>query len=329
MTYVLGVDGGGSKTFALVADERGRLLGFGRGVPSNHQSAGLEAAMASIARAGREAINRAGVDAREVAVVSCGLSGADLPEDFALLQPALERLELGARVDLRNDTQVALRAGTHASLGVVLICWSGVNAAGRAPDGREVTFPALGWISGDWGGGGSLAGEMVRLVMRANDGRGPPTLLTPLLLGALGQPTAFDLMRALYHKQIVHAQLVRCVPLLFRAALEGDQPAQELIIRLGEEMGGWAAAVIRRLDLAALPVEVVLGGSVFKGEGPLLLDTLTQTIHRTAPHAVLVRPAFEPVVGAVLLGLEATGVVVDDRVYETLRATMPGVTSDA
>jgi hypothetical protein len=110
--------------------------------------------------------------------------------------------------------------------------------------------------------------------------------------------------------------------LLFQAALGGDEPAQALIIWLGEELGTSAAAVIRRLGVADLPVEVVLGGSVFKGQGPLLTDTLLQVVHRAAPEAVLVRPAFEPVVGAVLLGLEAAGATVDDAVYQMLHATM-------
>jgi len=323
VTYILGIDGGGTKTFALIADACGRLLGFGQAGPSNHQGPGLEAAMAAVERAGRAAIESAGVRPSEIAIVSCGLGGADLPEDFAMLQPALEQLNLGARVDLRNDTQVALRAGTHESWGVVLICGTGFNAAGRAPDGREICFPGLGWLSGDWGGSSMLAMEMVRLVMREDDGRGARTALTPMLLSALGQPSAYELMRALYHKQIERPVLVSTVPLLFRAARQGDVPAQNLIIQLGEELGASAVAVIRRLGLEAEPVEVVLGGSVFKGEGPLLTDTLLQVIHRAAPEAVLVRPAFEPVVGAVLLGLEAAGVRVDDETYQALRDTLP------
>ena len=323
MTYFLGIDGGATKTFALVADERGQLLGFGQAGPSNHQGSGLEAAMAAVERAGRAALETADIRPDDIVIVSCGLGGADLPEDFALLQPALERLNLGARVDLRNDTQVALRAGTHQSWGVVLICGTGFNAAGRAPDGREICFPGLGWISGDWGGAGTLAIEMVRLVMREADGRGDRTLLTPMLLSALEQPSAYELMRALYHKQIERPLLLSTVPLLFRAAMQGDAPAQGLIMRLGEELGTSAVAIIRRLGLEAQPVEVVLGGSVFKGEGPLLTDTLIQVIRRAAPVAVLVRPAFEPVVGAVLLGLEAAGVRVDDEVYNMLQGTLP------
>ena len=325
MTYVLGVDAGASKTFALVADGEGRLLGFGRGGPGNHQGPGLAAAMAAVEAAAREALTTAGVAPDEVAVVSCGLAGADLPEDFEMLQPALEHLALGRHVDLRNDTQVALRAGTHQPWGVVVICGTGFNAAGRAPDNRELRWPGLGPISGDSAGGGAIAMEMVRMVMRAADGRAQPTILTELVLGALEQPSPYELMRALYHGTIERRRIVHLVPIVFRAALRGDKVAQDILIREGDELGTSAAAVIAGLDMQTLPVEVVLAGSVFKGEGPLLIDTIRQRVHRTAPGALLVLPTFEPVVGAVLLGLEANGVVVTDALYAMLRATMPAL----
>lgn len=323
MTYVVGIDAGATKTFALVADGQGQILGFGRGGPGNHQGPGLATAMASVETAGRMALAAAGVNAEEVEIVSCGLAGADLPEDFEMLQPVLEGLDLGRRVDLRNDTQVALRAGTHQSWGVVVICGTGFNAAGRAPDGREIRWPGLGPISGDVAGGSAIAMEMIRTVMRAADGRERATLLTELVLGALEQPSPYELMRALYHQQIERRRVNQLVPLVFKAALHGDQIAQQILIREGEELGTSAAAIITGLGMQDLPVEVVLGGSVYKGEGPLFLDTIRQRVHRTAPNAVLVRPTFEPVVGAVLLGLEAAGVAATDALYKTLETTMP------
>jgi N-acetylglucosamine kinase-like BadF-type ATPase len=206
---------------------------------------------------------------------------------------------------------------------VVVICGTGFNAAGRAPDGREIRWPGLGPISGDAAGGSAIAMEMIRMVMRAADGREQPTLLTDLVLGALEHPSPYELMRALYHGQIDRRRINRLVPLVFQAALRGDRVAQQILIAEGEELGTSAAAIITGLGMQDLPVEVVLGGSVFKGDGPLFLDTIRHRVHRTAPHAVLVRPTFEPVVGAVLLGLEAEGVVATDALYAMLHATMP------
>jgi len=86
-----------------------------------------------------------------------------------------------------------------------------------------------------------------------------------------------------------------------------------------------ANALIRRLSLTKEDVEVVLGGSVFKGKGDLMLNTITRLVYEEAPKARIVRPQHEPVVGAVLLALEAAGAVVDEALYHLLKETWPSV----
>ena len=117
-----------------------------------------------------------------------------------------------------------------------------------------------------------MAEEMIQLSMRAYDGRGSPTILIDLVLDALDQPSPDELIVALCDKRIGQRDLLQLVPLLFEAAIQGDQVSQDLITRVGEELGISAAAVIKRLGLQALPVEVVLAGSVFRGKG-LCLST--------------------------------------------------------
>src|SRR5262245_52965247 len=98
MDIYLGVDGGGSKTFALAADTTGRVLGFGQAGCANHQVDSLDAALAEIGGACRQALG-----AYAAGFASFCLAGADLPPDFAMLRPALESLGVGAKFDLRND----------------------------------------------------------------------------------------------------------------------------------------------------------------------------------------------------------------------------------
>lgn len=329
MTLVLGVDAGATKTFALVADQSGRVLGFGRGGPGNHQTAGLKPALAEIEGAAKQALAQAGVSP-PVGMGMFGLAGADLPIDFALLIPAVERMQLARQVRVKNDTLVALRAGLERSWGVAVICGTGINAGGIGPDGQEVRLPGLGPLSGDWGGGSDIAQEAIRLICRAWDGRGQPTALTQMALEALDSPSVEALIAQLYRSQVdTHAgqfdrrRLPALVPLVFEAATEGDLVAQDLVVRLGTEVGTMASAIIRRLGLTAADVEVVLGGSVFKGQGPLLIDTVTQVVHRTAPRARIVLPEFEPVVGAVLLALEAEQLVIGEAVQTNLRSSLP------
>lgn len=312
MQYVVGVDGGATKTHALVMDETGRRAGFGQGGPSNYHINGLDSALGEIRRAAKTAISEAQIEQEDVVMGCYCLAGADLPEDFTLLTKALSESRLSRGVVVKNDTMAALRAGLTRSWGVVVICGTGFNAAGRAPDGREIGLPGLGPISGDWGGGSTLSEEVIRSVMRAWDGRGSPTILTELVLEELGLPSEEELMMKLHHGDFSRGRLLDLVPLLFEAALRRDDVAIGLLVQMGTEVGVSANALIRRLGLEDTDVEVVLGGSVFKGRGPLLVDTARQVIHQQAPAAQIRPLAHEPVYGAALLALEALGVSITD-----------------
>src|SRR5947208_1819078 len=129
MSIYLGIDGGASKTFALAADQDGRVIGFGQAGGANHQSVGSEQALSEIGSACRLALGRHTAD-----YASFCLAGADLAPDFDMLRPAIESLGVAAAIDLRNDAWAALRAGTSRQWGAVVICGSGINAAVRAPD---------------------------------------------------------------------------------------------------------------------------------------------------------------------------------------------------
>jgi N-acetylglucosamine kinase-like BadF-type ATPase len=317
MDIYLGVDGGGSKTFALAADATGRVLGFGQAGCANHQIHGLDAALAQIGGACRLAL---GSSAGSFA--SFCLAGADLPPDFAMLRPALESLGVAARFDLRNDTWAAMRAGTSHSWGAVVICGSGINAAVRAPDGREFVLPSLGDISGDWGGGGDIAMSAISALAREWDGRGPPTALTGRVLRHFGQPSYAALLEAIYTNALPQRNR-ELAPLVFEVALEGDLVAQEIVVRNGTEIGHVAGSLLRRMEMHRDRCEVVTGGSIFKGAGPLLMDAANLALHRLAPLACFTRARVEPVVGALLLAFELHGRSVDDALLANMHATLP------
>lgn len=320
---MLGVDGGASKTLCLVASEDGNILGFGRGGPSNHQVCGLEGAVTQITHSVGEGLAQAQASPEEVRLGMFCLAGADLPEDYAMLSQAVEDLGVCQKVVVRNDTMAALRSGLSRPWGVVVICGTGTNAAGRAPDGREIILPGLGHISGDWGGGAQISQEIIRHVMRAWDGRGKPTVLLQMVLDSLGAPSPEVLLQMLYHNQLEQHQLLGLVPLLFEAAYAGDEVACRLVREVGTEVGVTARTLIRRLSLQDKDVEVVLAGSIFKAKGPFLIDTIKGVVHQVAPRATIVLPKFEPVVGALFLGLEAAAVEVEGMVRENIRATLP------
>jgi N-acetylglucosamine kinase-like BadF-type ATPase len=323
MSLVLGLDGGASKTLCLVANTDGSVLGFSRAGGSNHQVCGLSAAMEQITRCAREALAEAGASAPPVELGMFCLAGADLPEDYAMLTRAIECLALVRKPIVKNDTMAALRSGLSRSWGVVVVCGTGTNAAGRDPDGREIVLPGLGHISGDWGGGQEISQEMIRLIMRAWDGRGQPTMLLKMVLEELNLSSAGDLLHMLYHDELEGDRLLALVPLLFEAARAGDQVACELVRRVGAEVGITATTLIRRLEMQDKDVEVVLGGGIFKSRAPLLIDTIKVMVYQAAPRASIVLPRFEPVVGALLLSLEAAGIEVEGVVRKNFQASLP------
>jgi N-acetylglucosamine kinase-like BadF-type ATPase len=319
--FVVGVDGGTTKTIALVADDRGRILGAGRGGNSNWTGPDVEQPMRVVVATVQQALDQAGLGGDDIAAGAFGLAGADWPEDHDRRHVVLERARIACRVIVKNDTFVGLRAGTRRSYGLVIAAGTGCNAAAIAPDGREWHF---GYYE-DYGGAGSVAQEAVRAVLRAEDGRGQPSALTGVVLDRLGYPSPEALLRAIVAHAVPRENLLSLCPLVFEVADSGDAVAASIIVKQGLALAEYATALIRRFRMQGLEFDVVLSGSVFKGQGPLLVDTVTQAIHCVAPRARIVRVQFEPAVGGVLLAYDELGITVSDEMYDNLCWTVPAV----
>ncbi|MBV9281226.1 MAG: ATPase [Chloroflexi bacterium] len=318
MRYLLGVDGGNSKTDAAVADRTGAVLGIGRAGSGSHQAIGLAPAMVQIRCAAEGALHQAGVEPGTVDAAAYCLAGADLPQDFDLLRPALDGLALARRTALHNDTAAALRAGTDEPDAVAVVLGAGTNAAGCSAEGREIRLAGLGWLSGDWGGGDAIGQEAVRLSVRAWDGRGPETALQGMILEALGVPDVESLIARLYFDDAVRSGVRDLTPLVFEAAERGDSVARDLVRRVAEEAAVTATALLRRLDMLRRPADVVLAGGVFRARGRLLVDTVREELRARVPLARAVVPQVEPVLGALLCAMDMCQIQVNREMRERM-----------
>lgn len=327
MTLVLGVEGGDTETWALLANDQGQVLGVGRAGSAAHRTPDMEGAASETNQAGQDALSGANVQARDIDLVVYALCSANLAPDFAVLEAVLADLALGRAWILRNSAFAALRSGTNNPNAVAVVLGSGSGAVGRSAQDGEVRLPALGWQSGDWGGDDDLAREALRLAVRAADGRGSPTSLLPLILETLHLSDVDDLIVHLHTQPIDQAQLVSLAALVFAAAATGDQVARSLVTRQGEEVAITALALLHRLDLMGADADVVLSGRVFRAKNPLLLDVIADRIGEAAPDARLLIPEVEPVVGAVLIGLDHLGVQLDTVQRQALDADATRVIS--
>lgn len=150
MTYYLGIDGGGTKTYALLSDEHGNVLGKGKSGNGNHQTGALEAAN-SIQEATFGALAEAGLRLEDIQHTYLGLAGADREADYAILHPMIRQIGF-TKYTINCDTMIGLRAGTNRPYGVALICGTGTNSAGRNLQGEHYQCGGFDYMYGDFGG---------------------------------------------------------------------------------------------------------------------------------------------------------------------------------
>ena len=239
------------------------------------------------------------------------MAGVDFPREEERLAELVDARGWTRRATVLNDTFAVLRAGTEDGWGVAVVCGAGINCVGVAPDGRTLRFPAIGRLSGDWGGGSFLGDETLWRAVRAEDGRGPDTALRPAVIDHFAVSSVADLVERLHFGEVGRSRLQELNPLLLAAASAGDAVAREVVDRLAKEVVLLASATLRRLDLLHVPVDIVLGGGVLTGGDQYLLDRVHAGCDRAAPKATVRVVDVPPAVGAALLGLDKLGVGAD------------------
>ena len=298
---LLGLDGGGSKTLALLADAKGRVVGRGSAGASNYQNIGETAAWAALDTAIAAAFADAGLPPGAVAAVGLGLAGVDRPEDRALFEGWAARRFGGAPVVIANDAELVLAAGTPAGWGIALISGTGSIVFGRSPHGEIARAGGWGHVMGDEGSGYAIGVEALRAVMRGYDGRGQATALTDAVLAHWSLATPTDLVGRVYRESDGTAEIATLAALVDAAAGDGDAVAADILGAAGRELALTVQAVVRRLALP-MPVPCALAGGV------IIRGQVVRTAFLTAAEALGVRldpitPVTEPAQGAIRLAV--------------------------
>ena len=294
---VLGVDGGNSKTELVAATVDGAVLASVRGPGSNSHAIGAAAVGAVIAAL----VAEAGVETPVEHGVFF-LCGADGPDDVAELEDVVAAAGWAREAVVDNDTFALLRAGSDRPDAVAVICGAGINSVGRAADGRVARYPALGWETGDWGGGEMLGREAVFLAARAEDGRGERTVLVERIRSHFEASSVEAVGADVHYRRMPHSRMAELAPLVVEAAAEGDNVANELVDRVAREVALLAGKAMRDLELEQ--ADVVLGGGMLqRGDGPLH----ERVVALLPPGAKPIVLSGSPVVGAALAALDAAG----------------------
>ena len=309
---VLAIDGGNSKTDVALVALDGAVLGRATGPGSNAQQTGLDQAFAVLDELVATTVERAGLadlwkpgDVLAQYTLAC-LAGADLPEEEESLGAAVRTRgwsEPGAS-RVVNDTFAVLRAGAPNGRGIAVTCGAGINCVGVASDGRVARYPALGRITGDWGGGSDLSQDTLWWASRAEDGRGPETALVKAVTEHFNTATVHDAAAAIHFGRIPPDHVHGLTYALFAAAASGDAVALSLVERMAHEVVTMATAAARRLGLAEEKIDLVLGGGLMRARDPILTAALRAALTRDLPQARVHILDLPPIVGAAMLGLD-------------------------
>lgn len=302
-TSVLGVDGGGSKTQAVILDVDQRIIGEGTAGPSNPLRVGVARAAAAV----REAIDKACAEAQvrreDIRAAQIGLAGARRKELSALIREALSNLGIGD-IEVVSDADIALYGATNGAPGVVVIAGTGSICCGINARGKRNCAGGWGPVAGDEGGGAWLARRALRAIAHASDGRGPKTSLMAAACSYFHVTTPEDLSTAIYAPTITNERLAGFGKQVIEAAKVKDPVAREIIAEAGDELGLAVAAVIRNLKLETEVFQVAYVGGVFAAGGELVLGPMRERIKELAPRAFLAPPRISPPVAAALMARE-------------------------
>jgi N-acetylglucosamine kinase-like BadF-type ATPase len=231
------------------------------------------------------------------------LAGVDFPSEVEQMEAAAGARRLAQHVAVGNDTFAVLRAGSDEGWGVALVCGAGINCSGVAPDGRQARFPALGWTTGDWGGGYDVGVEATLAAARSEDGRGPKTTLEQAVPQHFGLETPMQLAEAVHAGRLEQRRVIELAPVVFAEA-DDDAVAKEIVDRLAAELVTMVRVTLERLGLEDEAVPVTLGGGLMQCGYDPLIEAIRDGLARVAPQARAHVTSSPPIVGAALLGLD-------------------------
>jgi len=305
MKYFLGIDVGSSKTHALIADEEGMCICFGKAGGGNHQGVGYERLTDVLQKSFDGARQTSGVAKEQIVGAGFGVAGYDFPSEREDHLQAIATLGLSCQVEIVNDGSNGLISGTSHGIGVNVTAGSGNNCRGRGKNGKEGRIVGNGITFGEYGGAIEIVYRAMQFVNYAWIKRTQPTTLTKIFLEATGAKDEADLMEGISYDEY---HLFPSIAIeIMNAAREGDHAALEVIRWSGEELGWLAVSVARQIEMENEEVEIVQSGSVFKA-GELIIEPMRDIIMKHVPKAKLIPLDGPPVVGPLMLGMQMAGI---------------------
>ncbi|MEP7213350.1 MAG: BadF/BadG/BcrA/BcrD ATPase family protein [Acidobacteriota bacterium] len=312
------MDGGQSHTEAVVADERGMILGRGFGGPSNHaeQPGGRERLRKAVADSADEALRKAGLPATENTVFESAhfgmTGGADFKEEIITQAIKANRISIG------HDGPTALFGSTAGQSGIVAIAGTGSVVYGENTAGETAKIGGLGYLFSDEGSGFWLATQVVRLAIKEQDGMVPQSGLELLVLDFFQRPSIRDVTNDFYNAKLSRDDLAAFAKRAQEAAANGNVVVREQIRSGANVLVKSVKVAAERLNFSS-EFPVAYTGGMFRGE--IMRSCFAEELGKEVPNATFTDPIFGPAIGALLLAFRQAGIDIGKVLLNNLKTT--------
>jgi N-acetylglucosamine kinase-like BadF-type ATPase len=295
-----GLDGGGTKTQAVIVDRGGREIARATSGPSNYHSVGQAATHASLHAAIGQVLVQAGAKPDDLAAIGLGMAGVARLQDVQVMRALLAQVAPTTCLAITHDAETALVGGIGRRYGAILIAGTGAIAYGINAGGETQRADGWGYLLGDDGSGYWIGRQALRATARACDGRSSKTTLANQILVALGLHACDELVERVYGRDLSVPEIAALAPVVLAAALREDRVARGILCQAGAQLGHTLCTVLRRLNMGAQAFEIVLLGGVLSAES-LVRETVVAALEDFAPAAKVIEPRNSAAFGAALL----------------------------
>lgn len=298
----VGIDGGGTKTHAVIVDASGDPIAESTDGASNPLRVGVETAVSNIIAAIEKAIAVGGRSKSDISAIQCGIAGVRRADLKQIIRDRLSELMRVKDVDVVTDAEIALYGTTLGEEGLVVIAGTGSVCIGQDSSGTIASAGGWGPLAGDEGGGSGIARKALQAVAKASDGRGIQTRLSELAVDYFRAGKLENLSVAIYAPSVDNSRIAGFSKLVVDAAQEGDEVAIRVLDEAARELAQAAVAVIRALGLGDRRFPIGRVGSVFKA-GALVTEPFMKVVLPVAPMAFFTDPKLRPAHAAAVMAM--------------------------
>jgi N-acetylglucosamine kinase-like BadF-type ATPase len=303
MSYIIGIDGGGTKTALNLADSKGNLILSKDGGPCNINSMGQEAVREMLTELIDSTISEGNITLDQVKAVCIGTAGVDRPEDKKIIEDIIRSTGFREKLIVTNDAETALYGGVGSGEGIMLISGTGSICFGRNESGESKRAGGWGHLIGDEGSGYYIGINAINRIAKAYDGIEDDTLITELILRYLKLESPEELIGYVYRSGAGKSEIAALATLVDEAYKQGDSAAEEILLKAAFELFLSCKAVIDYLKMGNRDISLAVNGSVIV-KNQCVSQEFKRLVAKSYPRIKVINMKYDAAWGAVLMGMK-------------------------